>query len=171
MSTRIHSIDHLGPACCSSQAAALSRAGRSSSSGMGEHGAQGSGDHAMVGFGNPLQQVSGEVDTTVLPDAALQLPADRLGEPLVGVGDQQLDPSKAALFERGKEFTPEALAFGVVHLEAQQLGAAVGIDAHGEDDGPLSDVNQVDGRGEVDAACGSFFVSPTSLPWLERWCC
>ena len=25
-------------------------------------------------------------------------------------------------------------------------------------------------RGEVDAACGPFFVSPTSLPWLERWC-
>jgi hypothetical protein len=35
----------------------------------------------------------------------------------------------------------------------------------------VSDVNQVDAlRGEVDAACGPFFVSPTSLPWLERWC-
>jgi hypothetical protein len=95
-------------------------------------------------LGDPLQQVAGEVDAATLPDAALQLPADGLGKAHVGVADHQLDASEAALLllrrslrlERGKELTPEALAFAVAHLETQQLPAAVGIDAHGDDHGP-----------------------------------
>jgi hypothetical protein len=34
------------------------------------------------------------------------------------------------------QFAPEALDLAVAHLDAQQLAAAVGIDAHGDDDGP-----------------------------------
>ncbi len=52
---------------------------------LGKHAAQGSRDHALVSFGDALQQVAGKVNTAALPDAALQLPADRLGEPGVGV--------------------------------------------------------------------------------------
>jgi len=35
------------------------------------------------------------------------------------------------LLERGKKLSPEELAFAVAYLEAQQLRAAVGMDAHG----------------------------------------
>ena len=115
---------------------------------LGEHTAQGSGDHALVGYsfgegfayGDALQQVSGEMNATALPDATLKLPADRLGEPHLGVGDPQFDPSEATLFERGKELTPEALSLTVAHLEAQQLSAAIDIDAHGDDHRPRADL-------------------------------
>jgi hypothetical protein len=33
--------------------------------------------------------------------------------------------------ERGKKLSPEEIAFAVAYLEAQQLRAAVGMDAHG----------------------------------------
>ena len=42
--------------------------------------------------------------------------------------------------ERAEELAPEALAFAVAHLEAQQLPASVGIDAHGDDHGPRADL-------------------------------
>ena len=62
----------------------------------------------------------------------------------MGVADHQLYPREAALYcfaeacgyERGNELAPEALALTVAHLEAQQLKASVGIDAHGDDHGP-----------------------------------
>ena len=50
-----------------------------------------------------------------------------------------LTPSEATLFERGKELTPEALSLTVAHLEAQQLSAAIDIDAHGDDHRPRAD--------------------------------
>jgi hypothetical protein len=49
------------------------------------HRSQSGGDHALVGPGHPLQQVAGKVHPAALPDAALQLAADGLGEPGVGV--------------------------------------------------------------------------------------
>ena len=52
---------------------------------LGENAAQGSGDYALVSLGDTLQQVAGKVYSAALPDAALQLAADRLGEPAVGV--------------------------------------------------------------------------------------
>lgn len=101
---------------------------------LGEHTAQGSGDHALVGFGNALQQVASKVDPAALPHAALQLAADRLGEPCMGVRDHQLDASEASLLEVGDELRPEGLTLTVAHLEAQQLPAPVLVHAHGDDD-------------------------------------
>jgi hypothetical protein len=78
-----------------------------------------------MGFWDTLQQISGEMNAgeltsapfgATLPNAALQLATDRLGEAPVGVADYQLDTSEAALYcfaeacgyERGDEFRPEA---------------------------------------------------------------
>ena len=107
---------------------------------LGEHAAQRGGDHALMGLWNALQQVAGEMDTAALPHTALQLPADRLGESRVGIAHHQLHASQAAFLERAEELAPEALAFAVAHLEAQQLPASVGIDAHGDDHGPRADL-------------------------------
>ena len=97
---------------------------------LGKHAAQGGRDHALVGHGDALQQVAGKVNTAALPDAALQLPADRLGEPAVGIGDHQLDATQAPLFEMGDELRPEGLGLAVAHLETQQLAAAIAIHSH-----------------------------------------
>ena len=71
-----------------------------------------------MGFWDTLQQISGEMNATALPNAALQLATDRLCETPVGIADHQLDPSEAALLSGGDEFRPEALAFAIAHLEA-----------------------------------------------------
>ena len=76
------------------------------------------------------------MDAAALPDAALQLSADRLGQARVGVAHHEPDASKATLLEVGDELRPEGLALAVAHLEPEQLTAAVGIDAHGYDHGP-----------------------------------
>ena len=75
------------------------------------------------------------MNPAALPDAALQLPADRLGQADVSITDNELDARKATLLEGGDEFAPEALGLAVAHLHAQQLAAAVGKDAQGDDDG------------------------------------
>jgi len=59
----------------------------------------------------------------------------------VGIADHQLDASEAALLERANEIAPEGLAFAVTHLETQELTAAIGIDAHGDDDGSGADLH------------------------------
>ena len=78
-----------------------------------------------------LQQVAGKVHPAALPDAALQLPADRLGEAAVGIRDHQLDATQAPLLEVGDELCSEGLALTVAHLEAQQLTAPVLVHPHG----------------------------------------
>ena len=85
-------------------------------------------DHDLVSLGDALQQVAGEMDAgaltsapfgATLPDIALKLPADRLGEPSVGIAQHQLDARDAALFEVEDERRPEGLGLTVAHLEAQ----------------------------------------------------
>ena len=110
---------------------------------LGKHRAQGGRDHALVSLGYPLQQVAGKVHPAALPGAALQLPPDCLGEAHVGVADHQLDPAQAALFERDQELAPEALALAIADLEAEQLTAAVSIDAHGHDHSPGADLQRL----------------------------
>ena len=51
-----------------------------------------------MGLWDTLQQISGEMNAAALPNAALQLATDRLGEAPVGVADYQLDTSEAALY-------------------------------------------------------------------------
>jgi hypothetical protein len=58
----------------------------------------------------------------------------------VGVAHHQPHACEAAFFEGSDELAPEALGFAVAHLEAQQLTAAVGIDAHGHHHSPRADL-------------------------------
>ena len=87
-----------------------------------------------------LQQVAGKVDPAALPHSALQLAADRLGDPCTGVRDHQLDASEASLFEVGDELRPQGLDLAVAHLEAKQLTPAVGVHPHRDDHGPGADL-------------------------------
>ena len=50
----------------------------------------------------------------------------------MGITNHELDPSEARLFEGANEGLPEAFTFAITHLKAEQLTAAVGIDAHGD---------------------------------------
>ena len=109
---------------------------------LGEHRAQRGGDHALMGFGHPLQQVAGEMDPAALPAAALQHPPDRIGEALVGVADDELDPRQPALFERADEVAPERLGFAVADFETEQFTAAISVDAHGDDNRPGADLHR-----------------------------
>ena len=93
-----------------------------------------------MSLGDALQQVSGKVDTAALPDAALQLAADGLGEAGVGVRDHQLDATQASLLEVGDELRPEGLRLAVAHLEAQQLPSTILVHPHGDDNSAGADL-------------------------------
>ena len=67
------------------------------------------------------------MNPAALPDAALQLPADRLGQADVSITDNELDARKATLLEGGDEFAPEALGLAVAHLDAQPALEVGGI--------------------------------------------
>jgi hypothetical protein len=82
------------------------------------------------------------MDPATLPAAALQHPADGVGEALVGIADHELDASEAALLERADEIAPERLALAVSDLEAQKLPAAIGVHSHGDDDSSGADLHR-----------------------------
>jgi len=87
-----------------------------------------------VAFGYSLQEVSGELDAAALPGRSLQHAAHGFGQPHLVVRYDSAHSSETALFEGGLELPPEPFALAGAHLDAQQL-AAVGIEAHGDDDG------------------------------------
>jgi hypothetical protein len=70
-----------------------------------------------------------------LPRCAEQDRGDRVLEPGVGVGDDQLHPGKAAGLQRAQERGPERAVLTVADLKAQHLPVPVGGDASGHDDG------------------------------------
>jgi hypothetical protein len=61
--------------------------------------------------------------------------AHGLGKPDAGIRDKEMQPTRQAFLEATQELTPEGLAFTVTHLQAEQLAAAISIDALGQDDG------------------------------------
>ena len=84
----------------------------------------------MVSFGGALQQVASTMDPAALPNAPLQrwqttplqLAANGLGEPGVGVRDHQPDAIEARLpgvLELRAGFPPGGLGFAVAHLADQ----------------------------------------------------
>ena len=133
-----------------------------------EHRAQRGGDHLLVGFWHRLEQVSGvgeafrgavmdaaqaaqrSAPRGATPAAALQHPANGVGEALVGIADHELDPAETAFLllrrslrlEGAKKLAPEGLALAVAHLEAEQLAPAIGVHAHGDDDGSGADLQR-----------------------------
>ena len=83
------------------------------------------------------------MDAAALPAAALEHAAYGLGQSDVGIRDHQPYARQAALLEAAQELTPEGLALAVTDLQAEQLSAAVGIDAHGHDDGPRANLQRL----------------------------
>jgi hypothetical protein len=110
---------------------------------LGEYRAQGGGHHLLLSFRHGLQEVAGKVHAGALPGAALEHAAHGFGRPHVSVAHHQPHAAEAALYEAGEELPPEGLALAVAHLEPQQLTAAIGIDAHGDDDGPGADLQRL----------------------------
>jgi hypothetical protein len=121
---------------------------------LGEHRAQSGGDHALVSYsfgegfayGDALQEVAGKVDPAAMPDAALQLASDGLGQTGVGVTDHEPDASEASLLEVGDELSPEGLALAVAHLEPEQLTAPVVVHPHGHHHSPGADCKALPSR-------------------------
>ena len=70
----------------------------------------------------------------------MELAPNGLGQPRVGIGDHELDVSKAPLycfaeaggFEVGDELRPEGLGLTIADLETKKLTAAIGINPHGD---------------------------------------
>jgi hypothetical protein len=58
----------------------------------------------------------------------------------VGVADHQPHPRQAALLAGSDERCPEGLARAIAHLDAEQFGPAVGVDAHGHHHGSGADL-------------------------------
>ena len=71
------------------------------------------------------------MDTVTLPAAASSIRRIALVRPLWASLMTSLTPVRASLPQRANELAPEGLGFAVADLEAEQLPAAIAIDAHG----------------------------------------
>jgi hypothetical protein len=80
----------------------------------------------------PGQHVAEEVDPAALPAGAGHDRDDGLLEPGVGVGDHQLDAMKPASLQAAQERGPEGTVFGVAHVQAEHLPAAISSHAGGD---------------------------------------
>ena len=60
---------------------------------------------------------------------------DRSLQPLMGVGDHQLDPAQAAACELAQELRPEGLGLGSPDPPCRESHATVAVDANGNNDG------------------------------------
>ncbi len=78
-------------------------------------------------FGNTLQQVVGKAITPALHHTSLELTSYGLGEPRVGINNQEPDFTMAPLFELIDEPCAEGLVLAIVHLEAEHLSSHVPI--------------------------------------------
>jgi len=84
------------------------------------------------------RQVAHRVHPATLPGHVQHLGDSRL-QPLMGVGDHQLDPAQATAGERAQELGPEGLGFGGADRHAEDFTSAVAVDADGDDDGDRND--------------------------------
>ncbi len=89
----------------------------------GEHRAQGRGHNLLLRPGHRLQEVAGEGHATPLPGAALDHPAHRLGEPDVGVADDEPHASESPPPEAAEALPPERFPLAPSHPQTQLLGA------------------------------------------------
>ena len=80
------------------------------------------------------EQVPGEVDPAPLVGRILEGPPQRGHETAVLVGDGQLHPGQAALFEAEQEATAERLVLAVADVETQDFPCPVGGDPGGDHD-------------------------------------
>ncbi len=99
--------------------------------GLQEGLAQRGGDHGVLSLGHVGERVAHPMHPAALP-AGAEHPGDRLLEPFVSVGDDQLHALQAAARQALEEARPEGLGLGRADLEADDLAPAVGIDRHGD---------------------------------------
>jgi hypothetical protein len=59
---------------------------------------------------------------------------------LVGIADNELDPSEFELIQRANELAPEGLALAIADLETEQFPLAIGVEIHGDVDGLGADL-------------------------------
>jgi hypothetical protein len=80
------------------------------------------------------EDIAHEVNAAALPCRAQHL-GDSGFEAFVGIGDHELDASQSPAGQLAQELRPDRLGFGCANFHAEHLAPAVGIDAHGDDDG------------------------------------
>ena len=79
--------------------------------GLGESGSDPCGDQAALGLAGMRCGIAHEVDAAALPGRP-QDPGHGGLQPLMGVGDDQLDATQATARERAEEVEPEGLGLG-----------------------------------------------------------
>ena len=88
-------------------------------------------DQLLGVLGAVAEGVAQEMDGAALPRGTQHL-GNRLFEALVGVGDHQLHPGKAAADQRTQELPPERLGLGSTHIHADDLALAGMVHAVGD---------------------------------------
>ena len=73
------------------------------------------------------------------PPGGAQNAGDGGLQPLVGVGDHQLDAAQAPARQLAKEFRPAGLGLGAADIQPEDLPATVGVDADGQRHGDRDD--------------------------------
>ena len=84
------------------------------------------------------ERVAQEVDAAALPGRVEDF-ADGGLQPLVRVGDDELDAAQPATPQLAQELDPERLRLGRADVHAERLAPAVGVDADRHDDGRRDD--------------------------------
>src|ERR1700720_915169 len=93
--------------------------------------AQRGGNHALLGLGDIGEGIAHPMHAAALPGAA-EHPADRRFQPLMGVGDDQLDASQPASRQALQKARPESLGFRRTDMEPDDLASAIGVGGHGD---------------------------------------
>jgi hypothetical protein len=107
--------------------------------GLGESGPDPGGDDAALRLACMRHGVAHEMKAAALPGRVENL-GDRRLQPVVRVGDDELDAAQAALAQAAQESDPEWLGFAVADRHAEHLATTVGVHRHRDDDRDGDDV-------------------------------
>src|SRR5512134_593470 len=88
------------------------------------------GEHGVLALRHVGERIAGPVHPAALPGGAEDADDRRL-QPLMGVGDHQLDAGKAASLEALQEVRPEHLGLRRADVQTDDLAPAVGVDGDG----------------------------------------
>src|SRR6516162_6769910 len=84
------------------------------------------GDHALLGLGDISESIAHPVHPAALP-AGAEHPADRRFEPLMGVGNDQLDIAQAAPRQALEKARPKGFGLRRADMQPDNLTPAIGI--------------------------------------------
>lgn len=89
-------------------------------------------DHAGLRSRHVGEGIAHPVHAATLPGGGEDA-ADGGLQPLMGVGDDQLDAAQAAALQTAQEVTPEAFGFRRTDLQADDFAPALGVCGHSDD--------------------------------------